>query len=146
MKDLPLGPLNHLQSRCLPEALWTLGPASWKAAWQRETRGSWWTPSWPQAISVPLSQTRPTGYWAAFRLITASRWREILLLYSAQLRQTWSAVSHSVPNIPEQRIGTSPTKCHRSYKWIGASDVWRKTECCIGQCVEEKGILRGSYW
>lgn len=42
-----------------------LGLASWKAAWQRRTQGSWWRPSWPQAISVPLSQTRPTGSWAA---------------------------------------------------------------------------------
>lgn len=62
-KDSPLGPFKHLQRRCLPEALYTLGLASWKAAWQRKTQGSWGTPSWAWAINMPLSQTGPTGSW-----------------------------------------------------------------------------------
>jgi len=37
----------------------------WKAAWQKRTWGSWWTPSWKWVSNVPLCQGRLNTSWAA---------------------------------------------------------------------------------
>ena len=47
----------------------------WRAALQRRTWGSWWTPGWTWASNVPLQQ-RPMEFWAAWGVLPAGcvRW------------------------------------------------------------------------
>lgn len=52
-------------------------PPSWKAAWQKRTSASWWTPCWMWVSSMPWPRNRLIVPWAASGKLSAAgcrRW------------------------------------------------------------------------
>lgn len=65
-----------------------LGLPSWKAAWQKKTCGSWWTPSWMWVSSVSFLLRRFTVFLATLDEVWLHQGEMILSHYSA-LGRPW---------------------------------------------------------
>lgn len=100
---------------------YVMGATNWKAALQNRTLKFCWTPGWPWASNVPLSQKM-------IRQSIPSRSREMIFLLYSGLGGPWNSVSSFGLLSTNGHTGESPAKRHENYLGTGTCLVWRETE------------------